>query len=259
MRNSKALTRIRNAEAVRICTLGHFIPAYVCHAAQAGFDCIWLDMEHRCFDVRQVQALLAYCHLYNIDCMVRPPTLEKTGLYRFLEDGATGLLIPHVSTPEKAQMLVDSVKFPPIGDRGLDNAGIDSDFLSHDFDTYVDHANRETFLVVQIETLQAIEYVNEIAAVNGVDGLFVGPGDLGLRLGRGNASYDLEDAISCVAESAERHGKAWGLPVGSLEELEQMRALGAQLLVHGGEFRALRDMLQRCAADFDRALSAEEK
>ena len=118
MRSSKTRARLRNNEVVRICALGHFIPSYIRHAAHFGFDCIWLDLEHRSMHEREVQALLAYFHLYDIDCMVRPPTLEKTRLYRYLEDGATGLMIPHVSTPEKAQMLADAVKFPPLGRPG---------------------------------------------------------------------------------------------------------------------------------------------
>ena len=117
MRRSKTLARFRNNEAVRLCNLGHYIPAFVKHAAHYGFDAIWLDLEHRLIDEREVQALLAFAHLADIDIMLRPPTLEKTRLYRYLEDGASGLMIPHVSTPEKAQMLVDAVKFPPLGDR----------------------------------------------------------------------------------------------------------------------------------------------
>ena len=96
-----------------MCALGHFIPAYIALAAQARYDCIWLDAEHRAFSERELQTLLAYFHQYDIDCMLRVPTLEKTRLYRYLEDGATGLMIPHVSTVEKAQALVDAVKFPP--------------------------------------------------------------------------------------------------------------------------------------------------
>lgn len=72
--------------------------------------------------------MLANFHLADIDCLLRAPTLEKTRLYRYLEDGATGLMIPHVSTAEKAKSLVESVEFPPIGDRGIDGAGLDSDF-----------------------------------------------------------------------------------------------------------------------------------
>ena len=78
---------------------------------------------------REVQTLLAYFHLFDIDCMLRAPTLEKTRLYRYLEDGATGLMIPHVSTADKARLLVDAVKFPPLGDRGLDGPGLESDFI----------------------------------------------------------------------------------------------------------------------------------
>ncbi len=251
MRTSKTLSRIRNNETVRICALGHFIPAYVRHAAHFGFDCIWLDLEHRLISEREVQSLLAFAHLSDIDIMLRAPTLEKTGLYRYLEDGAAGLMIPHVSTPEKAAMLVDAVKFPPIGNRGIDGAGLDSDFLIDDYETFPDRANEETFLVVQIETPEAVANVDAIAATPGVDGMFVGPGDLGLRLKHENSDLTLESAFEQVAAAAARHGKAWGCPVGTREDLQKRRSQGGQLLAHGGEFRALMDMLKASAADFD--------
>ena len=82
MRKSKTLARIRNGEPVRICSLGHVIPAYIKYAAHHGFDCIWLDLEHRAMDQREVQALMAFFHKYDIDCMLRAPTLEKAKLYR---------------------------------------------------------------------------------------------------------------------------------------------------------------------------------
>lgn len=251
MRNSKTLAKLRHGRTVRICALGHFIPAYPRHAAACGFDCIWLDLEHRNLENREVQALLAYCHLADIDCMVRPPTLEKSRLYRYLEDGATGLLIPHVSTPEKAQMLADAVKFPPLGDRGLDGAGFDADFLHADQQTYPVDANRETFLVVQIETPQAVANVDEIAAVKGVDGMFVGPGDLGLRLRNTETDLTLEETYKRVAAAAERHGKDWGCPVGSTEDMQARYDEGGRLLAHGGDFRAMMAMLESCAQDFD--------
>lgn len=251
MRKSKTLARIRNNETVRMCALGHFIPAFVRHAAHFGFDCIWLDLEHRLISEREVQSLLAFAHLSDIDIMVRAPTLEKTALYRYLEDGAAGLMIPHVSTPERAAMLVDAVKFPPIGNRGIDGAGLDSDFLLGDYETFPDRANAETFLVVQIETPEAVENVDAIAATPGVDGLFVGPGDLGLRLKHSSGSMTLESAFKDVAAAAARHGKAWGTPVATKEILQQRRNQGGQLLAHGGEFRALMDMLEASAANFD--------
>lgn len=251
MRRSRLISKLRSNEPVRICALGHFIPAYVRMAAGFGFDAIWLDGEHRCFSEREVQAMLAYFHAFDIDCMLRAPTLEKTRLYRYLEDGAAGLMIPHVSTPEKAQMLVDSVRFPPLGDRGLDGASFDSDFYFDDLDDYVARANEETFLIVQIETPQAVENVEAIAAVPGVTGMFVGPGDLGLRLRHMDNSPSLEECFERVAAAAARHGKAWGCPVSSEEDMQRRRDQGAQLLAHGGDFMALQTMLQSAAARFD--------
>ena len=235
MRKSKTLARIRNGEPVRACVLGHYIPAYICHAARAGYDCIWIDLEHRAMSVHEVQALLAFSHLYDIDILMRPPTLEKTGIYRYLEDGAAGILIPHVSTPQKAKMLVDTVKFPPIGDRGIDNAGLDADFHIHDPDEYVAWANQETFLAVQIETPEAVHNAEAIAAVEGVDLVFVGPGDLGLRL-RQSGEMTLDDAWEIVAAACKKHGKAFGAPTMGGEEMQKRHRQGAQFLVNSSEF-----------------------
>jgi 4-hydroxy-2-oxoheptanedioate aldolase len=251
MRKSKTLAKIRAGEPVRICTLGHFIPPYVHLAAQAGYDCIWLDLEHKLIDEREVQALLAQFHLADIDCMLRPPTREKARLYRYLEDGATGLMIPHVSTVEQAEELVQAVKFPPMGDRGLDGVGFDTYYTITERDEYTEFANRETFLVVQIETPTAVDNVEAIAALDGIAGLFVGPGDLGLRLSKYQGLPSLSECIAQVAQAAELYGKAWGLPAGTPEQLEKYRGMGAQLLAHGSEFRALKAMLDAGSRRFD--------
>lgn len=232
-----------------MCSLGHFIPAYIRYAAEQGFDCIWLDLEHRTMSEREVQSLLAHFHLCDIDCMLRAPTLEKTRLYRYLEDGASGLMIPHVSTAEKARMLVDAVKFPPLGDRGLDGAGLDGDFFLHGGQDYVEVANRETFLVVQIETPQAVANVDQIAAIEGVDGMFVGPGDLAMRIRRTETELTLEQAFETVAAAAKRHGKAWGVPASSPEQLQKFHDQGAQLIAYGGDFPAFREMLDGRSRD----------
>jgi len=257
LRSSKTLKKLRAGEAVRMCVFGHYVPSFIRHAAHYGFDCIWLDLEHRMISDREVQALLAYFHLADIDCMLRPPTLEKSRLYRYLEDGATGLMIPHVSTPEKAQMLVDAVKFPPIGDRGLDGAGLDADYMvGGDVDDYVEAANHETFLVVQIETHEAVENAEAIASIEGVDGMFVGPGDLGMRYRREGAGKSVDDAMARVAKAAEKHGKAWGCPAATLEQMKKLHGMGARLLAHGGDFSALKDMLEQSASDFDEMVGA---
>ena len=257
MRQSKTLAKLRAGKTVRIAGLGHWLPALIRHAAHFGYDCIWLDLEHRNMDSREVQSLMAFFHLFDIDCMVRPPTLQKTELYRYLEDGASGLMIPMVSTPEKARMLVDAVKFPPIGGRGLDGAGLDTDFALQGGPEYTDLANRETFLVVQIETPEGVENVDAIAAVDGVDAVFIGPADLGLRYRKLPASdMTVEKATEKVAAAAARHGKAWGRPAPTLEDLKTLHAQGARMLAHGGDFPAVMSALEAGVKDFDTAGAA---
>ena len=107
MRKSKVLEKWRRGEFARFCALGHVLPFFIRYAAHYGYDGIWLDLEHRNMDDREVQHLLALCQMFDIDCMVRPPTLQRSRLYRYLEDGATGLMIPFVSTAEIARDLVD--------------------------------------------------------------------------------------------------------------------------------------------------------
>src|SRR5215510_3446391 len=157
MRNSKILAKVRAGKPARLAMMGHFLPGFVAQAAQQGYDGIWLDLEHRAFDTREIQALLAFFHLYDIDCMLRTPTREKGQLYRYLEDGATGLIVPHVSDVQSARELVQKVKFPPVGDRGLEGKGLESNFgldIPTTRDPLVEHALHETFLMVQIETPQ---------------------------------------------------------------------------------------------------------
>lgn len=210
IRRSKILAKIRAGQVARVCSLGGFLRYFPRMAAEFRYDGIWVDAEHRVWDSPDISAMLALHHLADIDCLWRPATIEKTGLYRVLEDGAAGLMIPHVSTPQRAQELVQAVKFPPLGDRGLDGAGLDADFLVGKPADYTDQVNRETFLTVQIETPLALQNVEAIAAVPGVDVLFLGPGDLSLRLGCTPAVADpvIMQAQQRLAAAARQHGKA---------------------------------------------------
>ena len=246
MRTSKTLERIREGQIVRMAALGHYIPAYLFHAAKNNFDCIWLDLEHREMSTKETQSLLAFSHLFDIDLMVRPPTKEKTPICRYLEDGAAGVMIPQVANAEQAKELVMATKFPPLGDRGIDNAGLDSDYSTHDADEYVAWANRETFLMVQIETPEAVGNAEAIVAVEGVDAIFVGPGDLGLRL-RQSDEMSLDDAVETFMKACSKYNKPWGCPTISSDAYQQRSAQGAQILPVASEFFGWMTNLQNAA------------
>lgn len=259
MRKSKVLAKLRAGKVARVCSTGSPLGTFPALAAHFHYDGIWVDAEHRVWDPREVDAMIARHHLADIDCLWRPATKEKNALYRLLEDGAAGLMIPHVSTPEQARDLVQCVKFPPLGDRGLDGGGRDASFWVGAPKDYTTQANRETFLVVQIETAQALENAAAIAAVPGVDVLFIGPADIALRLGCTPSVNDpkMMEVQKKVAVAAKQHGKAWGRPVGTQEDARVLIGLGAQLVAFGSEFGALHSHLSQCAAQFDEMLAED--
>lgn len=256
MRSSKILTKIRAGQAARIAMMGYVLPPFIAFAAHEGFDGIWLDLEHRPMDDREVQMLLAFFHLYDIDCLIRPSTREKAKLYRYLEDGATGLVIPHVSTPEEVRELVQKVKFPPVGDRGLNPSSLEANFgvdVPTSRQPLVDHALRETFLLVQIETPLGVANMEAMAAVPGLDGLYLGPADLAVRM-----QHEPEDkrqsyveTLEQVAAVCQRHGLFWGTTSKDVNDLRQQYQLGARLIMWGVDQTLLQAGLSQCRADLD--------
>jgi len=218
------------------------MPAY---AAKAGYDAIWLDTEHNTWDRREIQRMILLHHLAGIDCIVRTGSRNPTDLYHLLEDGATALMIPLVNTPEEARLLASAVKFPPVGQRGLDGAGLDNNFFLPGTEHYPAAANEETLLIVQIETPEAIANIDEIAAVDGIDGFFIGPGDLSLRLGCRPDWNDsrLIEAQATVAAAAAKHGVAWGRPARDAADIARITKLGAKLIAHGSDFGGVASIL----------------
>ena len=229
------------------------------HAAQAGFDAIWLDTEHSTWERREVQRFITLHHLANIDCIVRTGSRNATDLYHLLEDGATGLMIPLVNTAADAAAIAQAVKFPPLGQRGLDGAGLDNNFYLAGTAAYPAAANAETFLILQIETPQALANIDAIAATPGVDGLFIGPGDLSLRLG---CPLDWKNpqmiaAQQTVAAAAARHGIAWGRPSGTADDIALLAQQGARLIAHGSDFGSIMKMLPVFGKTLTDALGGE--
>ena len=259
MRASLIRARLRQGQIVRIAALYYPNAMMPAHAAKAGFDALWLDAEHNTWERRDIQRLVALHHLANIDCLVRTGSRNANELYHLLEDGVTALMIPLVNTAADAVALAAAVKFPPLGQRGLDGASLDNDFYTKGTERYTEQANAETFLLVQIETPEALANLDAIAATPGVDGLFLGPGDLALRLGC-PADWNqpqMKAAEDTVAAAAARHGIAWGRPAGTVQQIAHVAGKGGKLIAHGSDFGAMMTMLPVYAKDFTEAVSGK--
>ena len=148
----------------------------------AGFEFVMLDGEHGAA-FTNLPPLLTACDAAGITSLVRVPSHERSVLLPPLELGAGGVQVPFVNTPEQARALVREVKYPPFGDRGVSVITRAARFGFSDRRRYLREANRETILAVQLETREAAENAEAIAAVPGVDLVFIGPADLAQSFG----------------------------------------------------------------------------
>jgi 2-keto-3-deoxy-L-rhamnonate aldolase RhmA len=200
-----------------------------------GYDVLWYDMEHRSWDEKTIEPVSLAARATDLDLMVR---IRKGGYdspMRALEFGATGLMIPHVKSAEEARQWVEWSKFPPLGKRGFDGVGSDADHGLADAHAHLKHANEETFLVLQIEDREAVACVEEIAAVPGVDLLFVGPADLSLSYGVPlQFSHPLLiEAMERVNAATRAAGNWWGTTSGTPEAAQTALDRGARMVVGG--------------------------
>ncbi len=162
-------------------TIGGFVnspaPSLVETMGWLGFDFVIIDCEHCPMDYETTENMIRAAELSDITPVVRIGMNVQQHVQRYMDAGAAGVLMPLINTGEEARAVVDAVKYPPMGRRGL-FGGRGSMYGVQDMAEYVKEANEETFIAIQIETLEAIENQDEIIGTENVDLVFLGPGDL---------------------------------------------------------------------------------
>jgi 2-dehydro-3-deoxyglucarate aldolase/4-hydroxy-2-oxoheptanedioate aldolase len=180
--------------------------------ANAGHDFVWLDMEHAMFGWETIQTLVQYARAVGITPLVRATDLSYPLVARALDSGAIGVIVPRVETVEQVEAAVQYAYYPPIGRRGAGGEGRYGFERRTPADGVIE-VNGTTVVVVQIETTQAVERIDELAAVDGVDVICVGPQDLSISLGM-PGQYDNRTFVETVTHVMERvsaAGKVCGM------------------------------------------------
>lgn len=213
-------------------------------AAAAGADFVCFDMEHTGWSVETLRGLFATARAAEIVPMVRVPATEYHLLARPLDVGAMGLM---VESEAQARRIVECAKYPPLGRRGAGFGMAHDDYRSGDVVEKMAQANRELLLIAQVETVAGVEDVEQIAAVDGIDVLWVGHNDLSISLGiPGELQHPrYVQAVERVRAACRAHGKALGFMATSIEDGHRLLAWGVRCLAHGGDIqlyqRALRE------------------
>jgi 4-hydroxy-2-oxoheptanedioate aldolase len=252
MRTSVVKGKLARGEPALVVCLHFTDPSLYEMTSLLGFDCIWMDLEHHGYSVETASNLMRAARVGGSDIVARPGKGEFMRMCRLLEMGATGIMYPRCESAAEAAEVVKWCKFSPEGRRGADGANPDMPYLMMPAADYVRSANEQTFVVVQIEDAGAAARAAEIAAVPGVDVLFLGPGDFSI-LGGFPGQMDhpaLAAAVQQVGEAARRAGKHWGMPCFSPEHGRRLLDMGARFITHGADIALVKRGLEQIQQQF---------
>lgn len=217
-------------------------------AADAGFDWVLIDLEHGSGTLTDLRAQLMATRGSSAAPIVRIPSVDADLVKFVMDSGAAGVMFPYVPNAAEAARAVSTMKYPPFGVRGVAQIIRATDY-GRNWKSYLSEANEHSLAVIQIETPEAADQADEMAAVPGVDVLFVGPMDLSVNLGHpGDFSPPgFIQHLRNVISACEKHGKTAGI-LSRPELVEQHRALGFRFMALGSDAGAVVQGMQNNVA-----------
>ncbi len=249
MRPSRVLRKLRAGEIAYSVKLNLADARAAEIAGQCGVDAVWLDLEHVPNSIHDVEAQIRAAKIYDCDAIVRVERGSYSDLIRPFEMDAAAIMVPHVMSAADAKEVAWRTRFHPIGRRPLDGGNADGAYCGIAVKDYIEQANRERMVIVQIEDPEAMEEVEGIASVAGIDMIFFGPGDYSHALGdAGNLNHPLvQEGYRRVAEAALKHGKFAGT-VGPAAMLQSFVDMGYRYFNPAADVTALRQSFLEAGA-----------
>jgi 4-hydroxy-2-oxoheptanedioate aldolase len=230
------------------CSMASAISAEI--LAGAGFDWIVIDGEHAPNDIPLLVAQLQAMRGGAAEPVFRVPWNDPVIIKRALDAGARSLLIPFVQNAEEARKAVAAARYPPLGIRGVAVAPRANDYGR--VRDYHRNAHLETCVLVQLETRAALKEIEAIAAVDGVDGMFIGPSDLAADFGHlaDNKHPEVQDAVRDAARRIRAAGRSAGTLSGNLDDVEPFFEMGFNFTAAGSDVGILARSAENVAARF---------
>lgn len=226
----KLLAQSRCAWGVSLMDAGDLMAKF---SIDTGIDFLWVDLEHRPYDVEAVRWVPMHCRRKDCACVVRVAGLDPQLIKKALDIGANTIMVPQINTAEEARRAVQYAKYPPLGSRGISPWW--TTFMNVAWDDYLPAANAETGVIVQVETPEGIANLDAIAAVEGVDIVFAGPADLSAVLGHiGKPNHpDVQKFLADFPARVAAHGKAAGITFIDLDACQRSYEQGYRFISFG--------------------------
>lgn len=255
MKPSRVLRKLRAGKTATCVKINTADPRVVELASSYDFDCIWFDNEHVPTDWLQLENMVRAAKLHDTDALVRVARGSYSDYIRPLELDATGLMVPHIMSADDARQVVRNTRFHPLGRRPVDGGNLDGFFCRIPPLEYMQQANEQRFVCVQIEDPEPMAQLDEIASVEGIDMLFFGPGDFAHGIGKPGQfdAPELREARSAVAAAAKAHGKFAGTTCG-VTAIPEMLGMGYNFLALGADVTGLTEYFGNLSEAVTRAI-----
>jgi 4-hydroxy-2-oxoheptanedioate aldolase len=252
VRPSRLLKKLR-AGQIPTCLKLNLADARVVElACLSGADSVWLCNEHVPNDWLNVENMIRAARVHDVDCIVRVSKGSYSDYVKPFEAGATGIMVPHVTTADEARKIVEMTRYQPLGRRPIDGGNIDGAFCMIPTVDYIAQCNAEQFLILQIESPEALANVEQIAAVPGFNGLLFGAGDFSHLRGQPGQIGCAETvaARKRVAAAARANGK-FAMTPGLIAPWEEQAAEGYNVFNLGADVIGLGDYFRSRVAEFN--------
>jgi len=210
MERKKLKDSLRNREKLFGAWVSYAEPSITETFAKAGFDFLAIDMEHSTITLPQAQRIIAASQFYNVPCLPRPVSHSNDFFKPLLESGSDGLLVQMVNTTDEVEKIINYLKYPPIGKRsyGVNRA----QEYGFEFNNYITNWNDESTLIIQVESIEAVNNIDNLLSYDQIDGVMIGPYDISGSLGvPGETNHPkVIEASKKVINSCKKFGKSCG-------------------------------------------------
>lgn len=261
MDGTEFLNRLKKGKRLYGTAILSASPLWPLAVKRTGADFVFIDTEHIPIDRTTLSQMCQVYKGYGLPSLVRIPTPDPQEVYKVLDGGASGILAPYIESPEQVRELVSAVKLRPLKGERLKEALQNQDSLEPELKDYLRDWNKDKFLIINIESVPALERLEQILAEPGLDGVIIGPHDLSVSLGLPEKYHDprFEDAVRKIISQVRKKGLGVGIHFSEGAQLQiKWAKAGANIIIHSSDIALFQQRLKEDFIEIRRALGEED-